>query len=278
MLRTSPFWFKRVAASPSVPQRNITFVQVEEPGAANQTDIIALYNLNDAKTNADPNTLGLYGTWTGTPGSYGAHNGILSDNGFNKFLTGGGLQKVDWGAGSLDTYYNALGMTFSWIARPSAGVGDRLMQYWQADLEFIDLYFLDTDTLRLSVTLGTGTTRSDDVALTTLDILDGNFHHFVVTFHPGGARIARLYINGVLKLETLAVTGAAVFGGEVANIRRGIGFGCSFTAPNDDYSGPVDHVTILRGEFTPTFTGLDNRMLYNGQFMRYYSGQMYYTE
>jgi hypothetical protein len=278
MLKTSPFWFKRVAAAPSVPQRNITFVQVEEVGAATQTDIIALYALNDDKTNADPNTLALYGEWTGTPGSYGAHNGILADNGFNKFLTGGGLQTSNWGAGTLDTYYNTNGMTFSWIARPSAGADDRLMQYWQADLEFIDLYFLDADTLRLSVTLGTGTTQNDDIALTELEILDGNFHHFVVAFNPAGDRIARLYIDGVLKLETAAVTGTATFGDEATNIRRGIGFGCSYTAPDDDYSGPIDHATILLGEYTPTFTGLDNRMLYNGNFMRYYSGQMYYTE
>lgn len=277
MLRPTPFWFKRQPPAVTIPQRNITFGQVEEPGAATQTDIVAIYKLDDNKTPTDPNTTGIYGSWAGTPETYGSHRGVLADNGFLKFLTGAGLQKSGWGAGAADTYYNADGMTFSWISRPVPSTNARMMQYWQADLEFIDLFFVDADTLRLSVTLGTGTTQNDDGDLADLDITDGNFHHFVVTFNPDGDRRARLHVNGILALETAAVTGTATFGDEAANIRRGIGFGCSYTAPDANYAGPVDHVTILRGMFPPTFTGLDDRMLYGDFFMRYGDGQMYYT-
>lgn len=277
MLRQTPFFFKRQAIPAGAAQRNIIKAHIEEPGMATATDIVALYELNNNKVNSDPNTLGLYGDWTGTPETYGTHVGILYDNGFVNYLTGAGLQKNNWGSGTLDTYFNADGVTFSWIAKPTSTADARLMQYWQADLEYIDLFFSDTDTLRLSVSLGAGTVQSDDAAVSSLEIEDGNFHHFVVTFNPAGDRIARLYIGGVLTLETAAVAGSVDFGDTLSDIRRGIGFGCSYTATNTNYSGPVDHVTIIKGEFTPTFTGLDNRLLYKGNFVRYYGGLVYYT-
>lgn len=277
MVRISPFWFKRQNPVLSTPQRNITKVQVQTPGESLTTDIIGLFEFNDNKANTDPNTLSLYGTWTGTPETYTSHIGILSDNGFSKYLEGVGLQKNGWGAGTLDTYYNAEGITFSWIQRIIPATGARLLQYWQADNEFIEVYFLDADTIRLSVSLGAATIQSDDVLLSAIDIDDGNFHHLLVEFHPTADRIARFHVNGVLAAETVAVTGTAVFGDEATNIRRGIGFGCSYTAPDADNSGDVDHCTILLGTFTPVSTGLDGRMTHHGIFMRYYGGQMYYN-
>lgn len=277
MLRVSPFWFKRQNPAAAIPQRNITRVQVQTPGDATTTDIVGLFELDDNKTNLDPNALGLYGSWTGTPEAYGSHLGVLSDNGFSKYLDGVGIQKNDWGVGTLDTYYNVNGITFSWIQRVEPATGARFLQYWQADNEYIDVYFLDADTIRITAILGSGTAQSDDALLADHDIDDGRFHHFLVSFNPGGDRIARLYINGVLAAETAAVTGVAVFGDEVVNIRRGIGFGCSYTATDADNSGDVDHCTILLGSFTPIATGLDGRMTHHGIFMRYYGGQMYYN-
>lgn len=277
MFRVSPFWFNLQGAPVLIPQRNITLAQVHTPGTAVSTNITGLFNLNDNKSNSDPNTLALYGSLAGTPEVYGSHIGILSDNGFSKYLDGCGIQKNNWGAGALDTYYNTDGITFSWIQRLGVSTGARLLQYWQADLEYIELYCLNTTTLRLAVILGTGTTQTVDIVLDDIDVTDGNFHHFLVNFDPTGDRVARFYSNGVLAGATSAVAGAAVFGDEASNIRRGIAFGCSYTAPNADPSGDIDHCTILKGVFTPVLTGLDNRMLYNGIFMKYYGGQMYYT-
>lgn len=277
MLGSTPFWFKRQTVPVVAAQRYITPVQVQTPGTAVTANIIALFNLDDSRANLDPNTLGLYGTWTGTPAVYGSHIGILSDTGFNKYLDNTGIQKNDWGAGTLDTYYNADGITFSWIQRVNPASGARLLQYWQADLEYIELYFLDIDTLRLSVILGTGTLQSVDVELSAILINDTRFHHFLVSFHPTTGRIARLYVDGTLAGSTAAVSGAAVFGAEAVNIRRGIGFGCSYSAPDTDASGDIDHATILKGIFTPIAPTLDFRMMYGSLFMKYYGDQMYYN-
>lgn len=276
MLRTSPFWFKRQNPPSLLPQRHITPAQVQTPGSAVAANIVGLFALNGDKTNVDPNALALYGTWTGTPELYSAHTGVLSDTGFSNYINGYGIQKNNWGAGALDTYYNVAGITLSWIARVVPATGARILQYWQADLEYIEVYFFDADTIRISVILGAGTIQSDDVLVTATEIDEGRFNHFLVSFNPGGDRIARLYINGFLAAETAAVTGVAVFGDEVSNIRRGISFGCSYTATDADVSGDVDHCTILVGTFAPVETGLDNRMMRHGIFMQYYGGQMYY--
>lgn len=276
-LRTSPFFFNKGAFTPSVAQREITRAEVQTPQNAVTADIVALYSLDGNKSNLDPAGAGLYGAWGGTPETYTSHIGILVDNGFDRYLDGVGVQKSDWGVGSLDTLYNVNGITISWIQRISPAIDAVMMQYWQADLEHIDLSFFDADTLRLSATLGSGTTQSVDVDLDTLNTNDGNFHHYLISFNPGGDRIARLYVNNTLVVSTGAVTGTAVFGDEITNIRRGIGFGCSYTGTSDNPSGDIDHCVILNGVFPPVAPDPAPKLMENGVFLKYFFNQMVYN-
>lgn len=276
-LRTSPFFFNKGAFALGVRQREITRAEVQTPATAVTANIVALFSLDGNKANIDPAAAGLYGSWDGTPEAFLHHVGVLVDNGFDRYLDGVGIQKNDWGVGTLDTLYNTSGMTISWIQRITPAANAVMMQYWQADLEHIDLSFFDSDTLRLSVTLGTGTTQSADVELAALNTNDGNFHHYLVSFNPAGDRIARLYVNSVLIASTGAVTGVAVFGNEITNVRRGIGFGCSFTAPDSNPSGDVDHCVILNGVFPPVAPVAAPKLMENGIFLKYFFNQMVYN-
>lgn len=277
MLWVAPFFFKKAAAPAVVLQRNISVAEVETPSIALPADIIALFQLENSNTNADPNGLGLYEEWSAANRDYQTHVGVLNANGFSQYLNHSGLQINGWGAGALDTYYNLGGMTFSWIARTAAPLHARLLQYWQADLENIDVYFSNADEITVSVMLGAGTQQTATVDTSSLPITDGAFHHYVVSFHPGGDRICRFYINGVLAASTPAVGGVGVFGDVVADVRRGIAFGSAYTSPDTNHLGDIDHCTILRGHFTPVDPVGDGLMLHEGDFMKYFNQQMLYN-
>lgn len=275
MLNISPFFFKRRPYL-GPQQLSFTIAQVEAPGPGT-AEITALYALNGDKTNSDPETLTLYGTWSHAAGTFTAHGSTLTANGFDEYLAGAGIQEDDWGVGSLDTYYNTDGLTVSFLgALQNTTANTRIFQYVQADLEYVDVYLVNTTTIRLAACLGTGTEVTQDVLIADTPFGDGLFHHIVVTFHPSGSRIARLYIDDVLEAETAAVSGIAVFGDEASDIRRGIGFGCSYTAANTNPMGNVDHCVLIRGLTPPSLIHPD-AMLYNDSPMLYNDDQLTYS-
>lgn len=275
MLNISPFFFKRRPFL-GPQQLSFTIAQVEAPGPGTAV-ITALYALNGDKTNSDPETLTLYGTWTHAAGVFTAHGSTLTANGFDEYLAGAGIQKDDWGAGALDTYYNADGLTVSFLgALKNTTANTRIFQYVQADLEYIDVYLLNSTTIRVAAALGTGTAVTQDVPLADTPLGDGLFHHIVITFNPATSRIVRLYIDEVLEAETVAITGTAVFGDEVSDIRRGIGFGCSYTAANTNPMGDVDHCVLIKGTIPPSLIHPD-AMLYNDDPLLYDDDPLTYS-
>ena len=277
MLAPTQFFFKKAAPPSVVLQRNISKAEVQTPAIAVPADIVALFELEGNNANTDPNELVLYGDWAAASRTYNTHVGILNDNGFSQYLSNSGIQINGWGSGTLDTYYNLGGMTFSWIARTTAPVGGRLLQYWQADVEKIDIYFSSATEITISVMLGAGTEQTETVDTSSLPITNGAFHHYAVAFHPTDDRILRLYINGNLMVATEAVAGAGVFGDTAADVRRGISFGSAYTSPDTNVMGDIDHCTILRGYFEPVDPGGENLMTHEGDFLRYFNDQMLYN-
>jgi hypothetical protein len=277
MLAPTPFFFKKPAPPEVALQRNISRAEVQTPAIATPADIVALFECEDNNVNTDPNAFGIYGNWAAAVRAYQTHVGVLNDNGFSRYLYQSGIQVNGWGAGDADTYYNLGGMTFSWIARITPVINARLLQYWQADVEKIDVYFSSLTEITTSVMLGAGTEQTAVADISATNIANGTFHHFAVSFHPGDDRICRLYMNGNLLAETLAVAGAVVFGDTVADIRRGIAFGCHYTSPDLNIAGDIDHCTILRGYFEPVDPGGENLMTHEGNFLKYFNDQMLYN-
>lgn len=277
MLAPTPFFFKKAAPPSVVLQRNISRAEVETPAVSIPADIVGLFELEGNNVNTDPNELGLYGDWSAASRTYQTHVGVLNDNGFSQYLSDSGLQINGWTSGTLDTYYNLGGITFSWIARTTAPVGGRLLQYWQADVEKIDIYFSSATEITISAMLGAGTEETDTIDTSALPITDGAFHHYAATFHPTDDRILRFYINGVLVGATSAVAGAVVFGDTAVNVRRGLSFGSTYTSPDTNVMGDIDHCTILRGYFEPVDPGGENLMTHQDDFLKYFNDQMLYN-
>ncbi len=104
--------------------------------------------------------------------------------------------------------------------------------------------------LQLSARLG-AETRSKSINMDLLSLADQKFHRLTLTFNPYVDRIARVYVDGVLTLETEALPGSAVWGSTQSPERQAFSFGGHWAggAITDIH---IDEPALLHGVYTPT--------------------------
>ncbi len=125
-----------------------------------------------------------------------------------------------------------------------------LINLQHKDDEFVELRY-NTEYKNVYLSAGLGANKAEKIVnIGMTPLKDQNFHRLTITFSPHGDRVARLYVDGALFLETNPIGGTAVWGDGTKPSRQGFGFLASYTGGNVA-EGELDECAILDGIFIP---------------------------